>query len=142
REWTLGRELEMLERYTAIEETRFGERLTVEVECRPEVLAARVPALLLQPLVENAIRHGIQPAMHGGRVRVAARRDGRWLQVDVTDDGVGLPAGFAERPAGRVGLSNTRERLARHFPGEQSFSISRREPSGTRVRIRIPWSTT
>jgi signal transduction histidine kinase len=141
REWTLGRELEMLERYTAIEEMRFGDRLTVEVECRPEVLEACVPALLLQPLVENAIRHGIQPAMHGGRVRVSARRDGRWLQVEVTDDGVGLPAGFAERPAGRVGLSNTRERLAKQFPGEQSFSISRREPSGTRVRIRIPWST-
>lgn len=133
---TLRRELEILRRYTAIEEVRFGERLRVRVECTPDALDARVPPLLLQPLVENAVLHGIQPSLRGGTVHVAARREGRWLRVEVTDDGVGLPAARAER----IGLTNTRERLQKRFGGEHAFSIARREPAGTRVRIRIPWS--
>jgi two-component system, LytTR family, sensor kinase len=139
RSWALRRELELLERYTAIEQVRFGERLTIELACEPESLDAEVPTLLIQPLVENAILHGIQPSMRGGRVRISARRDEQWLALEVDDDGVGMPASGNGRGE-RVGLSSTRERLEKQFGGEHSFRIVQREPSGTRVSIRIPWT--
>ena len=135
RSWTLRRELALLERYTAIERVRFGERLLVEVDCEPSALDAEVPTMLLQPLVENAILHGIQPSMRGGTVRIAARREGPSLALEVEDDGVGM-SGRGER----VGLSSTRERLEKEFGDEQTFGMMRREPSGTRVVIRIPWT--
>lgn len=135
--WTLRQEMELLDRYTAIEKLRFGDRLHVQVDAPPDVLDARVPALLLQPLVENAIRHGIQRSVRGGIVRVQAWRDGRWLAVTVTDDGVGLSG----EPTVGLGLSNTRERLEKQFAGEHAFRIERQEPAGTKVTVRIPWST-
>ena len=139
RSWALRRELELLERYTAIEQVRFGQRLRVALDCEPATLDADVPTLLLQPLVENAILHGIQPSMHGGAVRIAARRQGRWLALEVDDDGVGIPVSDGNGRGERVGLSSTRERLEKQFGGEQTFCIERRQPSGTRVSIRIPW---
>src|SRR5690606_21101982 len=135
-EWTLERELQLLERYTEIERMRFGDRLRVDVTCEREALPALVPSLLLQPLVENAILHGIQPALRGGTVRIRAQRLDGWLALEVSDDGVGLPGRFDER----TGLTNTRERLLRCYPGRQSFAIEPAAPSGTRVCIRIPWS--
>jgi len=139
--WTLRRELELLARYTAIEQIRFGDRLRVEVECEPAALQALVPALLLQPLVENAILHGIQSSMYGGTVRIAARRTARWLQLEVDDDGIGLPTEPGNGRHEHIGLSNCRERLERQFGGDQSLWIAQRDPSGTRVSIHIPWST-
>jgi two-component system, LytTR family, sensor kinase len=140
--WTLRRELELLARYTAIEQIRFGDRLRVEVECEPATLEALVPTLLLQPIVENAILHGIQSSMYGGTVRIGARRTARWLQLEVDDDGIGLPMGSANgRHHERIGLSNCRERLERQFGGDQALHIAQREPTGTRVSIHIPWST-
>jgi two-component sensor histidine kinase len=139
--WTLRRELELLERYTAIERVRFGERLRVEVDCEPVALDAVVPTLLLQPLVENAILHGIQPSMYGGTVRIGARRRAEWLELEVDDDGMGLPTENGNGRRERVGLTNSRERLEVQFGGEQSLRIAPREPSGTRVSIRIPWTT-
>jgi sensor histidine kinase YesM len=140
-DWTLRRELELLDGYTEIEVVRFGARLKVEVDCEPEAYDARIPALLLLPLVENAILHGIQPTLRGGTVGVVVRRDGSWLSVEVSDDGVGIPDhGGAPREEG-VGLSNTRQRLATRFPGEHRFEITSRAPAGTRVAIRIPWTT-
>ena len=141
RSWALRRELELLERYTAIEQVRFGERLTIELACDPASLDAEVPTLLLQPLVENAILHGIQPSMRGGRVRIAAKREERWLVLEVDDDGVGIPAGSGSVRGERVGLSSTRERLEKQYGDEHSFRIVKREPSGTQVVIRIPWTT-
>ena len=138
--WTLRRELEILERYTAIEQVRFGDRLRVIVECEPETLDALVPSLLLQPLVENAILHGIQPSMQGGAVRISAQRDGSWLRLVIGDDGVGIDGGPTTRRTERVGLSNTRARLEQEFGDEQSLRITRGDP-GTCVEIRIPWST-
>jgi len=136
-EWPLRRELEVLGGYTSIEEVRFGSRLNVAVECEPDALRATVPALLLLPLVENAILHGIQPTMSGGTVSVSARRDDDWLDIEVSDDGAGLPtAGAVER----IGLSNTRQRLEKRFGDRQRFEIASRAPAGTRVRIRIPWA--
>ncbi len=139
--WTLRRELELLARYTAIEQIRFGDRLRVEVECEPAALQALVPSLLLQPLVENAILHGIQSSMYGGTVRIGARRMARWLELEVDDDGIGLPMEHGKSRQERVGLSNCRERLERQFGGDQALEIAQREPTGTRVSIHIPWST-
>jgi two-component sensor histidine kinase len=139
--WTLRRELELLARYTAIEQIRFGDRLRVEVECEPATLEALVPTLLLQPLVENAILHGIQSSMYGGTVRIGARRTARGLQLEVDDDGIGLPVGSTNGRHERTGLSNCRERLERQFGGDQALHIAQREPTGTRVSIHIPWST-
>jgi signal transduction histidine kinase len=142
RSWALRHELEILDRYTAIEQVRFGDRLHIVVACEPETLDALVPSLLLQPLVENAILHGIQPSMRGGAVRIAARRDGPWLDLAVDDDGVGLLGGEWTARTERVGLSNTRARLDQEFGDRQSFQITRGDSGGTRVAIRIPWSTT
>ena len=107
RTWSLREELALVERYVAIERMRFGERLALRMACDAAALPAEVPTLLLQPLVENAILHGIQPALAGGSVEITARRAGDWLEVEVSDDGVGLPAEAPER----VGLTNCRERL-------------------------------
>ena len=139
--WPLRRELELLERYTAIEQVRFGDRLGVQIQCEAGTLDAIVPSLLLQPLVENAILHGIQPSIAGGTVRVVARRDGRWLHLVVDDDGVGLSPSATNGRTERVGLSNSRERLEKEFGKDQALDIGPADGAGTAVQIRIPWST-
>jgi len=139
--WPLRRELEILDRYTSIEQVRFGDRLRVVVETEPGTLDALVPSLLLQPLVENAILHGIQPSRRGGAVRIAADRDGPWLHLAIGDDGIGMSGGTTTGRAERVGLSNTRARLETEFGDAQSLHITSGDPAGTRVEIRIPWST-
>jgi two-component system, LytTR family, sensor kinase len=139
-DWPLRREIALLEEYAAIEEIRFGDRLKVDVACERESLNARVPALLLLPLVENAIVHGIQPMLGGGTVRIAARRLEERLQIDITDDGVGLETRESSR-AEHIGLSNTRQRLEKRFGPEHSFHIESCSPMGTRVRVVIPWIT-
>jgi len=100
-----------------------------------------VPNLILQPLVENAIRHGIQPSVTGGTVTVRAGRDDAWLVLDVIDDGVGLPVGWSDRGPSGIGLGNTRARLEQRFGADQQFLIERRIPNGTHVRVRMPWKT-
>jgi signal transduction histidine kinase len=137
RTWSLREELALVERYVAIERMRFGERLSLRVACEPATLGAEVPTLLLQPLVENAILHGIQPALQGGTVEIAARRVGDRLELEVSDDGVGLAGDTTER----VGLSNCRERLATYFGDDQTLTLERRTPTGTRVVVRLPWIT-
>lgn len=137
RSWSLHEELALVERYVAIERVRFGERLTLRVACEPATFCAEVPTLLLQPLVENAILHGIQPSLAGGTVEIVGRRAGDRLELEVSDDGVGLP----ERTTERVGLTNSRARLATHFGDDQSLVLERRTPSGTRVAVRLPWTT-
>lgn len=139
-DWPLRRELELLQEYAAIEETRFGDRLRFEVVCEREALSARVPALLLLPLVENAIVHGIQPQLNGGTVRVGARREGASLHIEVSDDGAGWQARDGVTVE-RIGLSNTRQRLEKRFGREHSFNIDARSPSGTHVRVVIPWAS-
>ena len=138
-DWSLRRELELLQEYAAIEEARFGDRLTFEVLCERDALSARVPTLLLLPLVENAIVHGIQPMLNGGTVRVAARREDDRLHIEVTDDGAGLQTRNGVTVE-HIGLSNTRQRLEKRFGREHSFQIAARSPSGTHVRVVIPWT--
>jgi signal transduction histidine kinase len=137
RTWSLREELVLVERYVAIERMRFGERLTLHVASEPATLAGEVPTLLLQPLVENAILHGIQPALGGGTVEILARRVAEMLEVEVRDDGVGLPTDAVEH----VGLTNCRERLTTYFGDAQALTVARRTPSGTAVTLRLPWTT-
>jgi hypothetical protein len=98
-----------------------------------------VPALLLQPLAENAIRHGLEPSGQSGRLRIAGVRDGNWLRLTVEDNGVGLPT--AERHREGVGLANVRERLATLHADAHEFEIAARPEGGVVVKITLPART-
>jgi len=135
----LAEELAFLDHYVAIQKIRFAENLRIEIQVAPEVKYALVPCLIVQPLVENAIRHGISGRAAGGTVTVIARRGPNQVEIHVTDDGVGLPPGWTlETSAGR-GLSVTRERIiGLHSDGSSRFSIRRRAGGGTEVEISFP----
>ncbi len=135
----LAEEMAFLEHYVAIQKIRFGDQLRIETQIAPDVKYASVPAIFVQPLVENAIRHGISRRASGGTVVVSARRDGDRLDIRVLDDGVGLPAGWTLENSGGTGLSVTRERVAGLYPeGETSFAVNRRSGGGTEVEISLP----
>jgi len=135
----LSEEMAFLEHYLAIQKIRFGDHLRIETQIAAEVKYASVPCLFVQPLVENAIRHGISRRASGGTVIVSARRDGNRLEIRVIDDGVGLPAGWTLENCGGVGLSVTRQRVAGLYPeGETSFAVNRRASGGTEVAISLP----
>lgn len=135
----LAEEMAFLEHYLAIQKIRFGDHLRIETQIAPEVKYASVPCLFVQPLVENAIRHGISRRASGGTVIVSAQRDGNRLDIRVLDDGVGLPAGWTLENSGGVGLSVTRQRVAGLYPdGETCFAVNRRAGGGTEVEISLP----
>jgi LytS/YehU family sensor histidine kinase len=139
-ESTLQRELELVRRYAEIEQIRFDEWLSVEFDVDAGVLPARVPGMLLQPLIENAIRHGIAPLGRPGHIRVSAARAGSDLLLVVEDDGVGLPVDGGVRRG--IGLTATAERLEHLYGSAQQLSIENVEPTGTRVTLRIPFVAT
>ncbi len=133
----LRQELDFLRRYLEIEQTRFGDRLAVSLEIAPETLDARVPNLILQPLVENAIRHGIEPHAKPGRIELRARRQDGLLALEVCDSGAGLRGGA---PAAEgVGLSNTRARLRELYGAAHHFELEDADDGGLRVRLSIPF---
>ena len=134
----LGAELELLGRYLELEHVRFGDRLTVERDIEPGLHDALVPSLLLQPIVENAIRHGIAPQRGPGLVWVHVRRLGVQLRIEVRDSGAGWSAG--ERRAG-IGLANTRARLAQLYGADQSMELGSAPEGGARVTLTIPFHT-
>jgi two-component system, LytTR family, sensor kinase len=135
----LAEEMAFLEHYLAIQKIRFGDQLQIETQIAPEVKFASVPCLFVQPLVENAIQHGISKRASGGTVIVSAQRAGNRLDVRVLDDGVGLPPGWLLENSGGVGLSATRQRVAGLYPeGETHFSVHRRASGGTEVEILLP----
>lgn len=139
-EISLGRELELLQRYLAIEQRRFGERLKVEQDIEPEILPARVPTLILQPLVENAIRHGIERQADVGIIAIHAAREGSQIKLSVSDNGK-KPFNAAVLAANRqgIGLANTRSRLQQLYGTEQSFTVGDGELGGWTVEIKIPF---
>jgi signal transduction histidine kinase len=138
----LARELEFIHAYIGIEQKRFGDRLRMEKSVPDELMIALVPALILQPLVENAIRHGIEPQRAPGLITIEAKRDGKNLHLVVQDNGKGLPAGDANRLEGRgIGLANTQARLRELYGEDQQFSFSRGEPRGCTVEVRLPFHT-
>lgn len=136
-EVSLKQELDILNRYLAIEQIRFQDRLKIDYDIAPETLSARVPNLLLQPLVENAIRHGIAPQSTAGVIAIQARRNNGTLQLTVVDDGIGNTAGTIQEG---VGLTNTRSRLERLYGNAQSVQIHSPQDGGWRVDIEFPFS--
>ena len=136
-EVTLQEELDFLGRYLEIEQTRFGNRLTVRMAIAPETRCAQVPNLVLQPLVENAIRHGIEPHAKPGEIELRARRDDGRLVLQVQDNGAGLPA--HRPPEEGVGLSNTRARLQQLYGHAHQLEFSNVPEGGLLVSVTIPW---
>jgi two-component system LytT family sensor kinase len=135
----LTEELAFLEHYIAIQKIRFEENLRIEIQVAPEVKYALVPCLIVQPLVENAIRHGISRRASGGTVTVTAERDANQVEIRVVDDGVGLPPGWTLETCSGMGLSVTRERIVGLHPGGDSrFTVRPRSERGTEVEIRLP----
>lgn len=137
----LKQELDFLGRYLAIEKVRFSDRLDVTIDVDPEVLDALVPNLILQPLVENAIRHGIAPRAAAGRIEIQATRERnnlQRLQVSIRDNGVGLPPAFAVEGCTGVGLRNVRARLGQLYPGEHRFEVTAAQTGGAAVSLQIP----
>ena len=127
----LDDELKFLESYLAIEKARFGARLSYSFDVDPAARTRSIPPMILQPLVENAVRHGIGQKLEGGEVRVIAHVEATRLILRVEDTGVGF---VRERPGG-VGLTNTRERLKHAYGNDGEFRIERLEPEGTRMEI-------
>ena len=135
-EVSLRRELDMLDLYLAIERARFQDRLQVLVNVDPEALNCSVPCLFLQPIVENAVRHGIARLDRPGLVEVRAARVGTELSISILDDGPGISAESTSREG--IGLANTRARLEKHYGKMQSLRYSNRNEGGLVVEIRIP----
>lgn len=136
----LRQELDFLRRYLEIEQTRFQDRLSVEIDADARLLDAQVPNLILQPLVENAIRHGLGKQARAGRLRIVARRDANDLILEVADDGPGLPEGWRlERDSG-IGLSNTVARLRQLYGARHRFELVTPVSGGLLVRITLPLS--
>lgn len=136
-EVTLRDELKFLQCYLEIEQIRFGPRLTVTMKISPDTLNARVPNLILQPLFENAIRHGIEPHAKPGVIELHTQRDNGKLTLDVSDNGAGLSNANPLNEG--VGLSNTRARLRTLYGEAHNFELSNRPEGGLRVRVTIPF---
>jgi two-component system LytT family sensor kinase len=138
----LSEELDLLAPYLDIERTRFSDRLQVEVDVAPDARDALVPPLLLQPLVENAIRHGIAPRRGPGRVWVRAARFGERLSVEVRDDGLGPPAAGLEGLREGIGLGSTRARLEKLYGAAQALTLAANAPQGFAVSVSLPYRST
>ncbi len=134
-EISLDDEIAFLERYLGIQTARFEDRLEVELEVAPEARRALLPTFLLQPLVENAVQHGVAQRSAAGSVNVKAWRENGSLELRVADDGPGLPAGWKEG----VGLANTRERLRRLYGEASRFAIHGAADSGVQVEVAVPY---
>jgi LytS/YehU family sensor histidine kinase len=138
-EISLKDELDFLEKYLEIEQARFGARLTVRFDVDPETLDALVPNLLLQPLVENSIRHAVAVRIEPGTIEVVARRMDDRLQLQVRDNGPGLPKGRAPAGGTGVGLANTRSRLEHLYGASQRLQFSEPPGGGLAVIVTIPF---
>ena len=135
----LKQELEFLAKYLEIEQMRFHDRLTVDMNISPDTLDASVPNMILQPLVENAIKHGIAPRSSGGRIDINTARSNGHLQISVSDDGLGVPFGDVENLSEGVGLSNTRRRLRHLYGDRHRFELEKRDKGGLGVYLEIPF---
>lgn len=139
-EVTLREEVDFLQRYLEIQQARFSDRLSVGIDIEPAALDARIPNLLLQPIVENAILHGVAPKAGPGRVDVSGRVVDGQLQLEVRDDGPGLPPAAGGGREG-IGLSNTRERLAKIYGERGRLTLRSETGRGLAVQIVLPCRT-
>lgn len=131
---TLGAEAELIGAYLDVLAVRMGARLRYAIDIEPALAAFELPQLLLQPIVENAIRHGLEPKVEGGEVAVRARRSEGFVDIEIADTGIG----FAPVTAGGVGLTNIRDRLRLLYGGEATLAIRENTPTGTVVHVRLP----
>jgi two-component system LytT family sensor kinase len=138
-EVSLKQELGFLDRYLEIEKTRFQDRLRVVTRIDPEALDAEVPNLILQPLVENALRHGIGRRREAGLIELVARRENGRLHLLVRDDGPGLPSEAEMSRRGGVGLSNTQARLQQLYGSTHRFDLQNRPEGGLEVALSFPF---
>lgn len=136
----LGEELEWLELYLKLQQMRFSDRLQFSIEVPPQALDVLVPNLITQPLVENAIRHGLASRAAPGLVSLSAQRVGERLELRVCDDGIGLPANWRLESNQGVGLANTTARLQQLFGADFTFEVRNREPVGVEAFLSIPLS--
>jgi sensor histidine kinase YesM len=138
---TLEEEMVFLETYLAIEKTRFGNRLTIETDVDPDALPAKVPNLILQPLIENAVRHGVARKTGAGYLHITAKQNNGRLMIRIEDNGPGLVQSSKTRSNGNgVGLANTRARLSQFYEGDFEFEISEKTgSSGTVVDLNVPF---
>lgn len=135
---TLSAELDMVKSYLVLMQIRMGERLHYQIDMADSAGAARVPPLLLQPLVENAIHHGLEPKVEGGTVRIAASVQGLFLTIRIEDDGMGSAASQRSSAAGSgLALENIRARLKYRY-GESATIVMETMPAGTRVSVQLP----
>jgi LytS/YehU family sensor histidine kinase len=135
----LTNDLEFLGKYLEIEQARFGDRLAVRFDIDPDTLDALVPSLLLQPLVENSVRHAVAAQSQGGFVEVLSRQAGGHLELKVRDNGPGLPKERTPSPPQGLGLANTRSRLEHLYGASQHLQFSDTPGGGLTVTVIIPF---
>jgi sensor histidine kinase YesM len=138
---TLAQEVETLKLYLEIEKMRFEDRLRPHFRVEPETIGARLPSLLLQPLIENAIKYAVTPAEGGADIWITARREGQAVRIEVADNGNGDGADFAASPSTGVGLANIRDRLAQAYGATHSLKTTKNERGGFSVIIEIPFES-
>jgi len=136
---TLGSELGAIDLYLEIEKVRFGDRLVIEKVVEEKALDALVPSLILQPMIENAIKYAISPSEDGGTIRISAKVQHNTLVIQLSDTGPGLGNGDNGQKSSGVGLKNTRERLQQLYGENQAFTLAPNEPSGLTITINIPF---
>ena len=135
----LREEIEVIERYLEIQRMRFADRLKVEIDVDPATLDAKVPSLILQPIVENALRHGIAARAASSTVSLKTQRSNGMLNIEVYNDGPQLPAGWRLSESQGVGLTNTRARLEQHYGTRQSFTLTNKGSEGVVASVSIPY---
>jgi two-component system LytT family sensor kinase len=140
---TLAEELHSIEQYLLLEQARFGDRLTVSLRVDPEVVGVRIPFLCIQPLVENAVRHGFENTDGPGTITITARDRGADALISVEDDGAGIDPAVVRRslsgdPGDHVGLANVDERLRTTFGDDRGLVVETAPGAGTRITMRIP----
>ncbi len=140
-ETTLAAELAVLDHYLAIQRVRFEDHLQLRMEIAPDTLSAAVPGFILQPLVENAIRHSVAQQTTPVCVTIHAAREDGHLRLQVSDDGAGLPAGWQWDAHAGVGLTNTKQRLEQLYPAAHHLTVNNAEGGGVTVKITLPFHT-
>jgi two-component sensor histidine kinase len=134
----LGEELEFVQKYLGIQQVRFAERLRVSVDVPGELFPAQVPSLILQPMVENAVKHGIAKRVQGGAIRIAGFRSNGMLTISVYNDGPSLPTGWETTTSG-IGISNVRARLQGLYGNKFEFSMKNQGTGGVEVSVSMPF---